>query len=102
MILGGCVFGRLGRLGGLSGGLEVVVGLAGVFGVFAHDLGGFVLVAVADGLDQAGVFAPGGGAAHRRDRRVVPADAAIDLSREVDQESVAGHLGDEAVQFAVR
>src|SRR5690242_14837589 len=35
------------------GGLEVVVGLAGVFGVFSHDLGGLVLVAFADRLDQA-------------------------------------------------
>ncbi len=75
--------------------------LPGVLGVLPHDLGGLVLVAVADRLDQAGVLAPGGRAADGGHRRVVPADPAVHLAGEVDQEPVAGHLGDQAVQLAV-
>jgi hypothetical protein len=70
--------------------------------VLAHDGGGAVLIAVGDRLDQAGVLVPGVLASHLGDRRVVPADASVDLRGETDEELVVGHLRDQAMQLGVR
>lgn len=71
--------------------------MAGVFGVFAHDLCGALGVVGFDGLDQRGVFGPGLLASGVGDGGVVPADSPLDLGGELDEDPVAAGVGDGGV-----